>query len=605
MEESMDGSATRHRLRRPELALAAITLAVFFGFLGSMDLWGKREQRSAAETIDTIREGHWLVAQIQGRPRLEKPPLPRWTIAGLMTLTGRQDEWIVRLPSALSAVGMVWLTYAIGRRLGGRALGLAAGFSLASVPFFIAEMRQAGNDGPLAFFTTLAIYAALRRLGAPAEPMASGSPGSRRWLYLFYLALGLGFLTKGPIILLVVLLTLGPYLAILGVLRPGLRSLASLSGTVLFVLIALSWPVPVMLADPHAVEVWRLEMAQKAGGAGVQQHRNHAVLAFEWFGMTAPWCILGLVGVAWPLLGRRRGAPPGGWMAWCWAVLNLGMFCFWRVAKPNYFLPCMPGAALLAGGMWLHLTNAARGADLSARRLARPLLQGHWVVLVVLAAVSPFAVRQLAPAYLGWAVGLATAMTAAVAISAWAWRRGRDVESLGCLVGAMALVVLVGYGAVVPRENAAHSHRELAHAIDRLLPESARTVMFYHEIDEGLWFYLHDRRIEPVPGSTPRYNDGYDMLQQSKNRTLLTDPSARLEDYKQKLLAWIDGDDHASPYVLIRADRFDAFAADLTGRVEVLHREPEVERNELVLFRVRDRNEPSSVATGEGDSTRR
>ena len=68
----------------PEAALAVLACVVFLGFLGSVDLWGKREQRASAEAIDTIDHGHWLVAQIQGRPRLEKPPLPRWTIATLM-----------------------------------------------------------------------------------------------------------------------------------------------------------------------------------------------------------------------------------------------------------------------------------------------------------------------------------------------------------------------------------------------------------------------------------------------------------------------------------------------------------------------------------------
>ena len=65
----------------PEALLALLAALVFLGFLGSVDLWGKREQRASAEAIDTIDHEHWLVAQIQGRPRLEKPPLPRWTIA--------------------------------------------------------------------------------------------------------------------------------------------------------------------------------------------------------------------------------------------------------------------------------------------------------------------------------------------------------------------------------------------------------------------------------------------------------------------------------------------------------------------------------------------
>src|SRR5262249_37132715 len=153
-----------------ELVLAGLAVAMFLGFLGSSDLWGKREQRASAEAIDTVDHGHWLVAQIQGRPRLEKPPLPRWTIAGVMVLTGRRDEWGVRLPGALSGLGVVALTYALGCRLGGRAVGRAAGLFLTSSTYFFIEARQAGNDGPLALFTTLALYAAWRRLHGEPSP---------------------------------------------------------------------------------------------------------------------------------------------------------------------------------------------------------------------------------------------------------------------------------------------------------------------------------------------------------------------------------------------------------------------------------------------------
>ena len=36
--------------------------------------------------------------------------------------------------------------------------------------------------------------------------------------------------------------------------------------------------------------------------------------------------------------------------------------------------------------------------------------------------------------------------------------------------------------------------------------------MFFQEIDEGLWFYLRDRALVPVPGSQPVYNRGFDLL---------------------------------------------------------------------------------------------
>src|SRR5690348_12564564 len=134
--------AARGWVRRfgPEALLAVLAGLVFLGFLGAIDLWGKREQRASAEAIDTIDHDHWLVAQIQGRPRLEKPPLPRWTIAALMRLTGRRDEWMVRLPSALSALGMVALVYALGCRMGGRALGRTSALMLTSFVFFVTEL---------------------------------------------------------------------------------------------------------------------------------------------------------------------------------------------------------------------------------------------------------------------------------------------------------------------------------------------------------------------------------------------------------------------------------------------------------------------------------
>ena len=183
--EGESGPVTGGLWRRwaPELILAAIAVVVFLGALGTMGLWGKREQRAVAESIDTVDNGHWLVAYIQGRKRLEKPPLPRWSAAALIKLTGRRDIWLLRLPAALSALGIVALVYGLGRRIGGREVGLVSGLALCSTFIFITEMRQAGNDGPLAFFTTLAIYAALatapRRIGrrSPRAPGRSTRPG--------------------------------------------------------------------------------------------------------------------------------------------------------------------------------------------------------------------------------------------------------------------------------------------------------------------------------------------------------------------------------------------------------------------------------------------
>jgi len=576
------------RGRWPEVALAALAAVVFLGALGSVDLWGKREQRASAEAIDTIDNHHWLVARLQGRPRLEKPPLPRWSIAALMALTGRRDAWAVRLPGAVAALGMVGLVYGLGSRLGGRSAGLSAGLVLTSMGFFVAELRQAGNDGPLAFFATLALYAAWRRLHAEG---AGAAPGSARWNLVFHAALGLGMLCKGPVVVLVVAVTVVPYLACAGRLRGGLALLADGRGLALFLALSLSWPVPVLLDDPNALKVWLLEMGQKTGGAGIPHpHNARAPLAADWPWLTVPWAAVATLALAIPFRRARggpRGPGPGAWFPWWWSAGNLAMFACWSVAKPSYFLPCLPGAALLCGLEWVRLTRSAR-TDLPGAALARGVLQAHWVALFVAALVAPVVAFRLAPEFSGWVAACALALALAVPASALAWRRGADALALVPLVGAAALAVVVGYGVLAPTEDARRGHRAFAAALDRALPADARTVMFYREIDEGLWFHVRGRDLVAVPGTRPAYNDTYATVEAMRTRRYERDPAKRADASLRVLLSWLrrPRPDRPTSYVLIRDTYYDLFAPALSGLVEPVYRERGVKRNALVLLRV-------------------
>ena len=335
-----------------ETLLAVLVPAAFLGCLGSVELWGKREQRAAAEAIDTVDHDHWRVAQIQGRPRLEKPPLPRWSIAALIKLTGCRDERIVRLPGAVAGALSVALVYLLGLRMGGRELARASALVLCSSAFFVGEMRQASNDCLLALFTTLALYAAWRALEGTGEyvlPRDRFSGSMRRskpaaalsWRLVFYSALGLGFLTKGPVIVLLVAVTLVPYLALGRRLFAGLRLLGSGWGVLIFAALAFCWPVAVWLQDPAAVRVWTLEMTEKTGLSQILEHRRHPLLLTQWPGMVLPWTLIAPMSVVLPffLASRDRarrsgsdqdaGSKPAAffWFPWWWGVGNLALFC--------------------------------------------------------------------------------------------------------------------------------------------------------------------------------------------------------------------------------------------------------------------------------------
>jgi 4-amino-4-deoxy-L-arabinose transferase-like glycosyltransferase len=590
----------RLRRRAPELLLATLAGLTFLGCLGSPEVWGKREQRAVAETLDTVEHGHWLVAHIQGRKRLEKPPLPRWMVATLVSATGQDDEWVFRLPGALAAVGMVGLSYALGKRIAGRSAGLAAGLVLTSTAFFISESRQAGNDAPLAFFVTLALYAAYRLLEAGEQDVAldAGPTAPARrvgWAWLMYTALGCGFLTKGPIAVLLFLVAVVPYLATVGRLKEGGRRLWHGPAALFFLFLALLWPVPVLLQDPGAARLWYLEMIQKTASLGIKHRQGREILALGWPGLTAPWMVLGLLAAFLPFRKDERPRHAQLWLVWWWAMGNLVMFCFWKVAKPNYYLPCLPAVAVLVGVQWVRLTQLAR--ELDVRGLwARLTLQGHWVGFFLVGAIGPVVAWKILPAHAIGATVLGALLIAGSIGSAWAWRRGADALALAPIVGAMTVGTVLGYGMMAPREDLKRGHRALATKIERVLPDEARTIFFFGDLDEGLWFYLRDRDLVPVPQSQAEYNKGLELYEKQRRGEIKWSEAARLEDDKALLLSWLRAPDRASSFLMIKARHYDRMAADLDGVVKPLYREEGLDRNELVLLQAAPPEVVASIA---------
>ena len=587
----------------PEWALGVVAALAFLGFLGSTELWGKREQRAAAEAVDTVARSHWLVGEIQGRPRLEKPPLPRWITAGLIRISGRADEVIVRLPNPLAALALVALVYAWGRSIGGRGLGLASGFALASTAFFIVEMRQAGNDGFLTLFTALSLFAASRRWGFDRDD----EPGSKRWNLVFFAAMGLGFLTKGPVIFLWVgLPTLG-YLATSRRVASGLRLLVDGRGLILLVGLVAVWPVAVMLRYAAAWGVWWLEIGQKTGALGVEHGNTRGSILLDAMGMTLPWTPLALVALLTPIR-RWRQAPelaeashPNLSLAWWWAFGPLAVLGTWDVAKPNYYLPALPAVAVLVGDAWIRLARLAR--EVKSGSLARVGLQIAWSGLFASAVLAPVVANELAPSWLGWSIVASLALGVATLASAWLWQTGRDSISLAATASGLIVVTLIAYGAIAPGENAARGHRALASELGTILPPGT-SPWFFDDLDEGVWFYGPTLNLKPVPPltpSVPRSNRGHALrstAQSGQNRAEVA--NERTRQAIDQLNAWAS---QAGPnaFILIRGKLLDRLGDQLPSKFAPMFREAGVKRNEVVLIRVRTEAELAALSA----STRR
>ncbi len=369
-------------------------------------------------------------------------------------------------------------------------------------------------------------------------------------------------------ILLFVLVAICPYLALSRRLAWGIGRLAHGPGFCLFVLLACTWPMLVLRQDPQAMQVWLLEMAEKTGISRILEHRQHAILAGQWPALVLPWTLIAGFALVLPFFTNLQAVGSNDasqsprvsgdwvspfWFAWWWAVGNLAIVSLWAIAKPNYYLPCMPATALLTGAAWVRLTRAARGRD-TAGMAARAILQTQWVLLFVAAATAPLVARfWISWPIWAWTPAIAVALAVSVAGSALAWRRGADALALAPIVTACVAGILIAYGRIAPAENPQRGHRMLAQSLRERLGHGTHKIMFFNEIDEGLWFYLNELELAPVPGTHPRYNTAYDLaasyLAADSPNLTLSDLEARRQAHDTKsLFDWLD---HARPRHLI------------------------------------------------------
>jgi len=185
-----------HRLvaglgRRPGL-LAGLTLVLALPVLllniGRMPLLVDEPIR-ALVALEMHYSGHFFQPTLQGLPYYNKPPLFNWLLIALFRLTGRQDEFILRLPTVAA---LLLYSGAIWRVLRPR-LGSKTAFTVALA--FATTGRVLFYDS---FFGLIDLWhAGLTWLGF----MAIWHYGGRgQWTRLFvvtYLLTAVGFLLKG------------------------------------------------------------------------------------------------------------------------------------------------------------------------------------------------------------------------------------------------------------------------------------------------------------------------------------------------------------------------------------------------------------------------
>ncbi len=353
---------------------------LYFAWLGSFPLLDPDEPVYGQVAREMLAHGDWLTPHYHGVIWFDKPPLFDWLAATSMALFG-VTEFAARFPSALLAVGVVWLVYALTAVDFGRRAGLLAAVVMATTLQTIVLSRASVTDMTLVFFLVAALYGYRRWLGSEGRARFG-------WAALCGAMTGLGMLTKGPVAPLLLSVTIAAHLLWLQQLRR-LWSPDALVALLCVFAVGLPWYLA-MLSLHHdqfiqdfliANNVQRFTKAEHAGQTG------------KWFSYFINLPILFAFFFPWSMylpqaFRRRVTVNAGSRLAFTWLAVVFVFFSLSKTILVTYIFPLFPAAALLVGALW------QTGDDLELRGVRRGLWVGLGFSLLITAALYQFAHKE-------------------------------------------------------------------------------------------------------------------------------------------------------------------------------------------------------------------
>jgi hypothetical protein len=317
-----------------------------------------------------LTSGDWVTARIDGLIYVEKPPLIYWTVAASYRIFGVHD-WSARLPIALSAIALCWLTAAFGMWAFGKPAGFYAGLCMATCVGLFLFTRILIPDVMQTLTIAMAMWAFLRAIDEDeAHP--------RLWAAVLAASMGIGLLLKS---LIAVVFPVGAGLIYLLCTRQlfSLRvwkRLHPFSGALIALAIAAPWHVLATLRNPpyfaltlhsgpgqyHGFLWFFFINEQLLRFLNLRYPHDYNTVPRLWFWLfhliwLFPWSVY-LPAVAKLSYKPVDRAGRTRLLALCWIGFILVFFTF-STTQEYYSMPSYPafalllGAAMAGGGVWV------------------------------------------------------------------------------------------------------------------------------------------------------------------------------------------------------------------------------------------------------------
>ncbi len=362
------------------------------------------------------------------QPYLGKPPLYFWMGDVAYMLLGLNNT-AARAPSFVSAVGTLLVTYAGVYYMAGGLVAIGTLLILSTTAVFFFLSGGVMLDMTVTFCVISACF---------------GFFHAKRWSmwgYLFFLALALGMLTKGPVALVLVGTVVVPWVVIQWLLHRKVpeqfEALPWKSGIVLTILLTAPWYLAQEQMNDGFLYYFFIQenflryVSTEYGdryGIGHKEPRGMSWLLFV--ALASPWSLLLLGSLLWKI---KRGSFLSGWNALKHdpALLYLflmmttcpAFFTFARQLTGTYILPALPGFAAFTASVFLREKEYTGRIQTNAQKLFSviPLLSVG--AAFVLSIISIFLKNDWST----WCI--TTTLSAALLFILWKKFRSKSVSS--------------------------------------------------------------------------------------------------------------------------------------------------------------------------------
>jgi 4-amino-4-deoxy-L-arabinose transferase-like glycosyltransferase len=353
------------------LAVLLFAGAIYLGCIISPPSLMDDSDAVLAQAARTMMEtGDWVTPRLDGVAYLEKPPLYYWPMIVSYKIFGVYD-WAARIPFALCAMGLAWLTAAIGVWAFGKRAGFYAGMCMATCIGLFLFTRILIPDVMLTFTVALAFWALLRALD-------DDEPHPRLWAGVLAASLGTGLLIKSLVGVLFPLAGGIVYLLLTRQLFSAKtwKRLHPFSGALIALLIAAPWHILAALRNPphfyfglhsgpgqyHGFLWFFFINEQLLRFLNLRYPRDYDTVPRLYFWLfhllwLFPWSVYfpAIANLSFKPLDRAGRVRL---MALCWTGFLLIFFTF-STTQEYYSMPCYPalalllGSAMAAGGSWI------------------------------------------------------------------------------------------------------------------------------------------------------------------------------------------------------------------------------------------------------------